>query len=225
MKYFLKFSVGAVSSWLVTYISIDRLLIIKFSRLKLFSKKKFQLTVIAFVFVFNYAYYSAVPVFTNLNIYNSTNLETNLTSETKVCLSKTESFLYLMSLIHATIIPFVIMIMSTIFLIIYILKSRFKLFKTKRRSDKSKIQKDIQFGFTSISLNFLFIIFNLPLGINNALSLNLSSYALMTIRYLYLISYAINFYVLVMFNYIFRRHFLIMFKLARNNYNQSNTIN
>jgi hypothetical protein len=81
---------------------------------------------------------------------------------------------------------------------------------------KRRIRKDIKFSITSIFLNVVFIILNLPLCViyldEDNFDKNSVSYVVSL--YLFYTTYAINFYLFLVVNSSFRNEFLKLIHLA-----------
>jgi hypothetical protein len=71
-----------------------------------------------------------------------------------------------------------------------------------------KFQKDIKFSITSIGLNLIFILFNLPVSI--AILFGQSDIIFALCYFIFYLSYGINFFILIFFNSIFHDVFFSM---------------
>jgi hypothetical protein len=77
---------------------------------------------------------------------------------------QTNKILSVLDAFNAAIIPFIIMIFCSIQIIISIFRSRNRLAQTQQnRRDLKRLKRDISFSFTTLSLNFIFIFFTLPI--------------------------------------------------------------
>ncbi len=137
------------------------------------------------------------------------NNETNQTELIYVCLYKGGDFIYLMDIFYSTIIPFIIMFISTSITV-------FVLFKSKKRTNGVLNSRDIKYAIASIALNICFFVFVFPLTLFILLShyLNINKrifeFTYLILLCIYSINYAnLNlFYVNVLSNSIFRNEFL-----------------
>ena len=116
-----------------------------------------------------------------------------------------------MDLLNLTILPFSLMIVFATLLIITIFQSRLRILRMSAIQDRNRLNKDIKFAVTSILLNFIFIILNLPICVANLFFEVFYSYydAFLSIYY---ISYCINFYILAVFNSVFKKELFLLFK-------------
>ena len=128
-----------------------------------------------------------------------------------------------MDLVNRVVIPFVLMTIFTIILIDFIFQSRKRIHQKNYSSKQNRnFQKDIKFAITSIALNVVYVLFNLPVSI----FLILPNYYLYltypALLFLFYSSYAVNFYIILITNSLIRNEFLILIKL-RNNKNNKNS--
>ena len=151
----------AIVSWFLAVISVDRYLSICYSSKYLLRKKlSFQLLISLFLIIFNICYY--VPFcfhYLKETTINSTN------STTKVSVFKCVSpgiWIDIMDLFQQILIPFFFMILFTFLTAKNVFRSR-KINNFSTNSSTSKtISNDRKFAISSITLNILFLLFNLP---------------------------------------------------------------
>lgn len=227
---------GPISSWHLIAISIDRLVSIAFPRRFLFfHKRSFQILVIIVIFVFNMTYYVALLV--DFNLVESTtpnhNRETdNQTDDVfittyNLCIMNME-LLYWIDLLNSSVLPFIFMILTTSITIRCIIKSRSRITippSTPTTSNggnychqvRGSLSRDAKFSLTSISLNVLFLVLNLPnqvfalyLSFNDQLDTDELWIKLVgfTVLGLFYANHAFGFYVQLAFNGVLRRETL-----------------
>ena len=153
----------SILPWILVLISIDRMLsIVCPNRFYIRKKPLFQMSLcfivlltsaclsIRFIFETNFEYSS-----TNRRDNNSSqNSSTTLLAVKNIC---NDRITMIYDLFYYTLIPFLLMFISTIITIKFIYESR-----KKSNNNKTKI-KDIRFAITSITLNILFFLFYFPL--------------------------------------------------------------
>lgn len=194
------YSLDSISPWLLSYISIDRLVSIKnITKWRFLKNNTFQILYFLALLIFNLVYYLPIAFYSdNLNIADKN--ETNMTLN--VCVftdPQAQIILSFLDVFNLLLIPFSIMFVSSIILIITIYISR------KRAQSENEIsKKDIRFSITSISFNIGFLVLNLPLAIVCFFTTNFSDYTFYTTYYLFYASYAINFYIILFSNKLFR---------------------
>jgi hypothetical protein len=232
LAWWLTFAFGPISPWLSVAISFDRFFNVLYPRrFPILTKFNFQLSIILAVCLYNFLYYA--QILWNFNwtpngsVINTTSFDPVL-NETVVtssfegdgsgqCNMTTGNILFWMDLFNSTLVPFVLMIFLSCAMIRGIRESR------KRMTViNSKTQlRDQKFAITTITLNVVFLVFNLPVAIYNLLAYYLISmdpnlsYVLQAFSagLLYQGYYAIGFYVQLIVNSMFREEFLRMIKL------------
>ena len=156
----LAYSVPPVSAYTLVAISIDRFLTIAKPTFLLIRKKfSFQIYVCIGIVVANFIYNGQL-FFSYLEIDdyypNSTRLR---------CLIPYQDTLQMMDLINSTIIPFLLMIISTILTIKSVFDSRKKISNQSNPNNPGRF-RDIKFSITSIAFNIIFLILNFPFVIS-----------------------------------------------------------
>ena len=162
---------------------------------------------------YNLFFWSPILFIYNINYnQNETNKTIDVNDQREECKSST-NLLHYIDLVNTTIVPFFIMILSTIITLREVFRSR-----NKSSFNTSTKTRDIKFAITSISLNVLFLIFNLPTTLYNIIRFNLISHNLIQLNsiispIIYLVfhlNYATLFYVNLIVNSLFRKEFLNM---------------
>ena len=158
-RYFYIYSVYPVSGWTLAIVSIDRFLSISYpNRFVIRKKVSFQIVACISIMSFNFIYYSPNLFFKFIEIEEFDN-ETNQTDVYYRCRNPGIP-LDLMDLIGSTLIPFLIMILFTSFTLV----SLFKMRKNSLQMNKTR-SKDKRFAIVTITVNFVFLAFNIPYGI------------------------------------------------------------
>jgi hypothetical protein len=218
-RFYFTYSIFPISGWVLVLISFDRFVNISFpNRFLLTKKATFQLSMCLIVFGLNFTYY--IPnlfyyIRVNVNSKNSTN-QTVLTYK---CTNPGFPIEW-MDIIESSLLPYLLMFSFTSFSIFLLFKSRSK--SSIKSSNKSSIKKkDLRFALTSIALDFVFILLNLPDGIlklanlyNQNLFKNQDIYQFLSSLF-YLIAYtnsALVFFINVTFNSMFRNELICFFK-------------
>ena len=208
---YLNFVPDALSPWLLVYISMEKYISISVPHKRFFLRdKSIQSTYIIGLIVFVIVYYIAQPFcFDVINIGN--------VNETQMICSFVNDELgrlsALMDSIHRVILPFAIMVICSSLLIFTIFESRRRISGSVNR--ERRLNRDIRFSISSLSMNLLFVVLNLPLSIMNLVSGQSLTSIYLTV-YLFYLSYGINFYVILLTNSIFRDEFLALFKNRKN---------
>jgi hypothetical protein len=146
---------------------------------------------------------------------NSSRILTNVTSNTS---STSLKLLVSFDLFNCSIIPFIVMFVFSIALIVFIRKSRHRI-NTSAKMYTERF-RDRKFAFTSLTLNLVFLAFTLPVLVSDWLA-TYSELGEEEVSYLGAVSnvlfytfYAIDFYIQLTVNSLFREQFGLIF-LAR----------
>ena len=153
-RFYFEFVNFAIIAWFLVIISLDRFLSISYPSRFAFRKNfQFQIIVSLFIILFHLVYY--IPyLFYYLKVIQVN--ETNSTDLISFECVAPGIWAVLMDLFQSTVIPFLLMIIFTIVSIKTVFNSR------KSASPNSIKAKDIKFALSSIIINVLFILFNLP---------------------------------------------------------------
>ena len=222
--YFAIYIAGPVSSWTMVAITLDRLLTLAWPmRFSFLARTRFQLLVIATVYLFNMLYYAHLLF--DARVLRKVKNETE-GDFVEFCDITHDKLLYWLDLINSSLLPFASMMVTSVITIVFILRSRRK-FTVRKQSSATvtafnrRMLRDRKFALTSVSLNFLFLLFNVPAPFYGVLSTfiddidvdlsNLIGYVCLCCYYSY---YAISFFVQLTVNSIVRERFLklIMFE-------------
>jgi hypothetical protein len=214
---YISYITPSVSSWMLVVISFDRLIsIVKPSRYLIRKKLRFQFMICACVMVFNFIYYIQL-LFSNIfhDFIDDTSNQTDIW-----CLVINENYNIIfdwIDLFYSTVIPFLLMLISTLLTLKSIFKSRKKLTISKN------LVKDIKFAITSIFLNILFLILNFPLQcyyiLTNITPINdrdVNQIVDSLLSQLFYLNYGVVFYLSIATNSIFRAEFFLILHNLKN---------
>ena len=196
------------STMILLYISVERLVAVKFPAKRLTLRKHKSILMFTIVItVINLIYYIPVYMYYHLNISNVN--ETNLTSVSCTISTKDNQVISWMYLVFGEALPDLLMILCTLSLCMTIFQSR------GRTEANRNIRKDVRFTITSITLNLAFIALTLPISVVNFFSNIFVDTIFSFCNILFFSAYAVNFYFLFAFNSIFREE---IFSLMRINH-------
>lgn len=206
---FLEFSVEGNSSWILVCISVERLILIKFNRCNIFKELRSKLIAILIILVSNIVLYSPIIHYATLEFNNDTLSD--------LCtISNTDGFRKINSyidLFNSTVIPFVMMTVCSIFLCYMIFKSRLNITNLKNAKDRNRLRKDIKFSISSLIQNVIFICLAMPMCI---IDFGLFDFLSVAVYFIFVLEFCVNFYILFVFNSIFRNQVLYVFGFSRN---------
>lgn len=217
--YFLN-ALASVPPMLLVYISIERFLSIKKAdKSHLLRNKTSQRIYFLAIICFNFIFY--MPV---LLIYELKEAHNSSMSDPVCTFSDSGNILFVMIFTNRIFLPFLLMFTATILLIQTIFSSRNRIQANYTFRENYRFRKDVKFAFTSITINIMFIILNLPFILVYFL-FRFDMIMLVLTLNLFLISYAINFYLILVSNYLFRKQFFLLFDSKKHRYYYDTTFN
>jgi len=203
-----------ISPQILVYILIERVVSLKWPSERFFMRKTTtQVVYFCVISLFNLIYYIPVPVFYDIQYDNSSD------SIAKAACAFTEpvaqTILSWMDLGNRILVPYIIMTACSLLLIFSITKMRTRVVQIFLTQVPSTIErrKNIQFVATTISLNTIFILLNLPFAVICFQPNYYYDLTFLITFYLYYMSYALNFYIMLASNSLFRNEFLMMIRL------------
>ena len=204
---------SSIQPCIMVVFSIDKLLSMKTRSFPILKKKWFQLLLVAASVLFNVAIYIYFPIFLKRR---------EIFPGYFVCDVSAMSFFNILTaqtLIETFILPFIILIITSVLTIRELYKSRNAIERVGNVSKERK-SRDKKYAFTSVTLNILFVILKLPFLIFFILNAYLSYfdvYFYNIVSYLFFLYTSLGFFVHLITNSIFRREFLLLFRLSKTN--------
>ena len=204
---------ASVQPWIMVAFSLDKLLSMRVSSIRLLKKKWFQWSVVAGIVLFTAALYIYVPIFIRIReVFPGY----SICDVTSIGFFNTHIIVFLF---ETSLIPFIIMVISSILTIRLLIKSR-KAVARNEQMTRDRKSKDRKYAITSIVYNISFIFLKLPLAIFYLLLAYYSIYDanLFTIaNFLFYVNMSMDFFIHLLTNSIFRRELLVLLRLAKDN--------
>jgi hypothetical protein len=228
ITFYLLYAFGSLSPWSLALLSLDRMSTLRFAgKVHFLKKKSFQIFVSIVITIYNLIYYIDIAI-NRRTFYAASNHKNE--ERFNISLIKNESApthgeltcdmdeknsltLFIMDFFNFSIIPFIIMSISTWLILIAIFKS-----KTASNCSNRKISsKNRNLAFTTVILNVCFLILTLPINTYYIIA------SLAGIDYrktfmnclfdlLFYSNHGIVFFVNVIMNKMFRSELLLMFR-------------
>ena len=217
---FVNIGISPISAWILVVFSFDRLLAISMTKRFEFVKKKwFQYTVITSLFIFHCVLYSPVFVLVGILHFNSSDGTYTYTS----C-DTTSLVIPIIYLVESTIIPFIFIIIITIFIVRILIKSRLRTsvlpnLVNRRRSIMIN-GRELKFAFNSIALNVLLVMLLSPLLFHYIFpeeDYALNDFVTTICFVFFYLNYALHFWVHLGANSVFRNEVLIILRIRKEN--------
>ena len=149
---FMMFYFPAVSSWLIAYMSIERVLLTGFENIKIASTLKQKLLCINCIYVWNFLFYADHFVLDTLVIYESGNTTTLICRPLDMLAYDILSY---SDMVNSVVLPFATMIACSLIIVRTICQLR-----TNMETRKTSLDK--QFSIIVISLDAFYILLNMP---------------------------------------------------------------
>ena len=204
---FMFYYFSATSNWLLTVISLRRLIGVKYNKFKMFKNKIFKSLVVFAVFALNFSLYTPVIALTYFNTFNSTQSnysDKNETLITKIkCVPRKNSILYALifpNIVITIFIPFVIMLFCSIQITVSIIE----LANRPHSLTHLHSVNEIQFSTSIILLDIVYFLFNLPAVVIYFIT-DANKYLILAINLFYYGQYFSNLFVYIIFYSRFRR--------------------
>ena len=215
------YSIAPVSGWLLVVISIDRMLsIIRPNKFLFMKNKKTQALICCLNLVYNLIFYIPLIVYKDYQEIKNTN-SSNSTEIVYKCVDlEEETVMNWFGLFNSTILPFLLMAISTSITVTKLFKSRSKTTAEAKLNSKLK-QRDIKFAVTSVVLNVLFFVFNSPVCVFNLVSDNVrmedvdANLIYSFTLFCYYLNFSVVFYVNLLSNHFFRHELLVFLRLRK----------
>lgn len=218
--YFFSYLMVNWSPMCMVYISLEKLIAIKYPAKRFIMRKQKTQLIYFMVLLVYYALSSIPPLFYyEIKYYYLPNNQTKLLKACTYTDLFGRQFLSILYLINKTVIPFTLMITCSVLLAILVFKLRQRIIqnflsKTNKNNNEGKRYKDdIRFAFTSILLNIIYLVLNAPIAIILNLPINTRSNFIMWITLnISFYSFVINFYMILLSNNLTRKEFLNLIK-------------
>ena len=205
--------ISAIPPWIMIAFSIDKLLSMRTNSIAIIKKKWFQCSVIAGIALLHIGLYMYYPILIK---------RTEIFPGFFICDITTIGFLTIhmtLVLIDSCLIPFVVLTITSILTIRVLIKSSNSIERTGNMS-KERRSRDRKYAITSVTLNTIFIVLKLP---STIFLLMFASYSYFDVYFynignlLFFLNSSIGFLVFLVTNSLFRREFLVLFRLVKTN--------
>ena len=215
-KYF-NYSLDVISPWLLVFVSFDKLVSIKTpARKDILRKTKCQRLYLLVIFVFNMIYYLPFAYFSVLTDSEMRLVDQNRTVIVRSCSfvnSRAQRLLSLMDIVNRALIPFTLMSLFTLLIIQTVFESRNRVIANYTFRQNKTFQRDVKFAITAIILNVVYFLFSLLVSVLFFMrNHNTHIFVYLFTLYLFYMCYAVNFYLILISNSIFRNEFFSMLR-------------
>ena len=210
----------SLPGWILTAFSIDKMLNMRTSPPKIIKSKLFQWSVVAGIVLFHMLAYSELLISLKL-VQLGSSYSCNF-----IILDYYNIFNYA-ELTISGLIPFAVMLVTTIVTIRSLWKSRVSIERIGN-ADKQRKSRDIKYAVSSVIFNVVFVVLKIPFLIGPLLpNASLNSYAFYIVSIgvvLYLVNCSLTVFIHFATNSIFRREIFVLLGLNSSN-RVSSTVN
>ena len=212
---------GAVAGWTMCLVNIERLISIKYSQVKLFVDNRIFTIILLLLYGGNFGVYLARSL--QVAIYDgiSNELITNFTdlndNDSIICdvYDPNADFIYSMiDLVNSTLVPFLLMIVSSILIIKSIYDIRKRLLINHTIKDMRRFKRDLQFSITILVLDLFYFAFNLPYCLYSFLGDPLNDFMFTVMDMIFYTQYIFNILAYVILNSEFQKELLVMLHIS-----------
>lgn len=205
--YYLSLLYTSIPGWILVAFSVDKMFIIRTSPLKILKSKLFQWSVVFAIVLFNMIFFVELLISLKLE-------PLFFIPDVSFCnfafLSYFNALIYA-NIVYSSIIPFVIMISSSIVTIRMLMKSRRSL-ERMGTQDNQRRMRDVRYAVSSMAFNVLFIAFKIPFIISPLLPFDeFTTYYVDVSFLLFVFNCSSTFFIHLATNSIFRRELFACF--------------
>jgi hypothetical protein len=204
------YTFATVSSYLIVYISLERCISMTRPAWKFFLRKE-RHQLIWFILVT----FACMLYYLPVGLYYKGFLSNDNESFTVTCdfvNTNAQMLISYMDLVIRAILPFFLMIICSVILIYSLFKSRLRVVENFLAEENQTFRRELRLAASSICLNIIYIATQLPISIVIFQAEYFSDLYFEFTFYLFYLSYAINFYIILATNSLFRSRFFNFFK-------------
>jgi hypothetical protein len=195
--WYIDYLANSIAAWLLVYLSANRFASLKLNSIRVLFKKNGNF-IILLIFVFNFGFYSVALANTGLN------------SNKTICSSQNVTIWMHLTNLCCLIVLTVLITLLNIHFVLKIKKQIISECITSRR-----LTKNIHYVITTVVMNFLFVLFYLPIAVVSIIEKNGVIIDAFSINILASSINGLHFYVLLVFNSFFRRECLVLFGITK----------
>jgi len=176
----------------------------------IFKRKTTQINFFLLLIGFNFFYNLSIPFYVDIL---KSNFNNNSSSNNCYFIDNEKEIIFsYMDLVNCVLVPFFLMILFSCLLILSIFKIRRNVHLNNANREHKRLKKDIKFAISLLSMNLLFILLNLPIEIYNLIYTNTyyNNNIYISLSYIYNLSSAVNFYLNLLTNNLFRKETLLL---------------
>jgi hypothetical protein len=202
---------SSIQPWIIVVFSLDKLLTMRVYSPAILKKKWFQWSIVSAIVFISIVLYIYLPIYLRIR---------EVIPGYSICDVTSIGFFNIHVIVftfETCLVPFLAMIITSILIILLLIKSRNSVAQNGQVSRDRK-SRDRKYAISSITFNLSFIALKLPLAIFyiNLAYFNLYDPVFFKIVYLlYFLNMSMSFFIHILSNSLFRRQFLVLFRLSK----------
>jgi len=202
-----------LTPYLLVFISVEKFIAIRYPSNKLIKNQTFQAVIVVLMITSNLIVFH--PIF-YLHSFKNQTTNTSIGNQIQCFIFNEESIklIGILSIIYLAVFPFILMLIFSFLLVRTILKTRLRILNLNSQHDRNRLKKDMQFAISSIFMNLFYFLLYLPYCVYLILKIDILTDLFRNVFVpLAAINHCDHFYVLFLFNSVFRRQVLVICKL------------
>ena len=205
--------ISGIPPWIMIAFSVDKLLSMRTNSIAIIKKKWFQWLIVVGISLFHIGLYIYFPILIK---------RSEIFPGFFICDVFSIGFFnihMILFLLETCVIPFVILIITSILTIRVLINSRNAVLQAGQVSQARK-SRDRKFAFSSLTLNTIFIVLKLPSFVFFILSSFFSYFDVYFYNIsilIFFVNTSLGFFVHIVTNSIFRKEFMVLFRLVLEN--------
>ena len=202
---------SSIQPWIIVVFSLDKLLTMRVHSPAILKKKWFQWSIVTAIVFISIALYIYLPIYLRIR---------EVLPGYSICDLTTIGFFNIHVIVftfETCLVPFLAMIITSIIMILLLIKSRNSVAQNGQVSRNRK-SRDRKYAISSITFNVTFIVLKLPLAI---FYINLAYFSFddpvffKIVYVLYFLNMSMSFLIHILSNSLFRRQFFVLLRLSK----------
>jgi hypothetical protein len=219
--YYMDILLSGCQAWIMVSFGVDKLLNMRTSSTPIITKKWFQWSLVVGIILFNILLYIYVPI-----LLKRAEVSPNFYLCDFATMGFSQIFM-IVFLLESCLIPFIVMIIISILTIRLLYKSRKSIERIGVVAAERKT-RDKKYAISSVTLNIMFIVLKLPMMMFYTLFSFDNYFDVYYYRisiYLFFLNSSLSIFVHLVTNSLFRREFMVFFRLSKRNQETSRSMN
>lgn len=205
------YTFGSIPGWILIALSIEKLLSMK--KVTNTMKRPFiHYSIVIAIFLFNILLYIEIPIYLKLVPIEYYGVQVMFCDTAFLWFGNVLNIVYL---VNGTVLPFVIMFVTSLIMIKALRDSRRQI-EAIGTSGGNRKRREIKFAVTSLAFNGSFVVLKMPLLVCLSVGLTVVDfYFLQVAVFLFYLNFSLGFFVHFIVNSVFRKELFIVFRIRK----------